>query len=130
MSKKSNKSGVFLGFDCEISMKSRKRIICKWKTMGFHRQTRQTLQDIATTLNPQITGIINYYSKYNSWKVEKLFRHLDHRLAKWVKNKYKSLGNSYRKAYQWLGRIKTSYPYMFCHWRLFPTDQICMSRAV
>jgi hypothetical protein len=130
MSKKSNREGVFLGFDCEISMKSRKRIIDKWKTLGFHRQTTQTIQDIAITLNPQITGIINYYSKYNSWKVEKLFRHLDYRLAKWVKNKYKSFGNSYSKAYQWLSQIKTSYPYMLSHWQLLPTDQICMSRAV
>ncbi len=130
MSKKSNRDGVFLGFDCEISMKSRKRIIDKWKTLGFHRQTTQTIQDIAITLNPQITGIINYYSKYNSWKVEKLFRHLDYRLAKWVKNKYKSFGNSYSKAYQWLSQIKTSYPYMLSHWQLLPTDQICMSRAV
>ena len=130
MSKKSNKEGVFLGFDCEISMKSRKRIIDKWKTMDFHRQTTQTIQSIATMPNPQIIGIINYYSKYNSWKVEKLFRHLDYRLAKWVKNKYKSLGNSYSKAYQWLRHKKTSYPYMMCHWQLLLTDQICMSIAV
>lgn len=130
MSKKSNRVGVFLGFDCEISMKSSKRIIGKWKTMDFHRQTTQTLQGIAITLNPQITGIINYYSKYNSWKVVKLFRHLDYRLAKWVKNKYKSVKSSYNKASKWLESIKSSYPYMFCHWQLFSTDQISISRAV
>lgn len=130
MSKKSNRVGLFLGFDCEMSMKSSKRIIDKWELMDFHRQTSQTIQDIAITLNPQSTGIINYYSKYNSWKVGKLFRHLDYRLAKWAKNKYKSMIRSYNKAIKWLESIKSSYPNMFCHWQLFSSDQISISRAV
>jgi RNA-directed DNA polymerase len=130
MSKKSNRVGVFLGFDCEVSMKSRKRIIGEWKMMDFYRQTSQTLQDIVITLNPQIIGIINYFSKYNSWRVEKLFRHLDYRLVKWIKNKYKSVKSSYTKASKWLESIKSSYPHMFSHWQLNSSDRIGISRAV
>lgn len=118
MTKKSKRGGLFLGFDCEISMKSRTRIIDEWKSMDFHRQTTQNIQAIAKTLNPKIRGIIQYYAKFNIWAVEKLFRHLDCRIAKWVKNKYKS-HNSYQKAYDWLGSIKASHPTMLYHWQLF-----------
>ena len=130
MPKKSNRSGLFLGFDCEISMKSRKRIIGKWKAMDFHRQTSQDIQAIATALNPQIRGTINYYGKYNMISVERLFRHLDYRLAKWVKNKYKSVRNSYLKANNWLRDVKSSFPNLFYHWQLFPQRPDCISRAV
>lgn len=130
MTKKSKQSGLFLGFDCELSMKSRKRIIGEWKTMDFHRQTSQTLQAIATAINPSIRGIINYYGKFNRWSVERLFLHLDYRLAKWVKNKYKSVRNSYLKANNWLRDIKSSYPNLFYHWQLFSTKPTRMSRAV
>lgn len=119
MAKKSKKGGVFLGFDCEISMKSRKRIIDGWKQMDFHRQSTLTIQDIAAKLNPQIRGIINYYGKVNLRSVERLFVHLDYRLAKWVKNKYKSMRDSYLKANNWLRAVKASYPNMFYHWQLF-----------
>ena len=118
-SKKSNRGGMFLGFDCELSLKSRTRIISHWKEMNFHRQSTQSIQSIATSLNPQIRGIINYYSLYNLEAVKSLFSYLDQRIAKWVKNKYKGVKNSYRKAHDWLGDIKSSYPTLFYHWELF-----------
>ena len=118
MAKKSNRtSGVFLGFDCEISMKARTRIIDEWKQMDFIRETTLTLQDLAQMLNAKSRGIINYYSKMNSWAVARVFLHLDYRIAKWVKNKFKSL-RSYLKANDWLREIKSNYPTMFVHWQL------------
>lgn len=119
MSKKSNRtSGVFLGFDCEISKKARSRIIALWRAMDFQRQSTLTLQNLAEMLNATSRGIINYYGKMNSWAVGRLFRHLDYRIAKWVKNKFKSLQNSYLKANDWLRDIKLSYPTLFVHWNL------------
>src|SRR5699024_5894897 len=99
--------------------KSRKRIIDSWKQMDFHRQSTLTIQEIAAKLNAQIRGIINYYGKVNLWSVERLFVHLDYRLAKWVENKYKSMKNSYKKSNDWLRAVKASYPNMFYHWQLF-----------
>jgi RNA-directed DNA polymerase len=119
MSKKSNNGGMFLGFDCCISNKSRKRIINKWKTLNFHRHTSLNLQSIAQLLNPISRGVCNYYATINKWSVVQLFYHLELRLAKWAKNKFKSLKNSYKKAYQWLQGIKASHPTMFYHWTLF-----------
>lgn len=119
MAKKSNRtSGVFLGFDCEISMKARTCIIEEWKQMNFQRESTLTLQALAEKLNSKSRGIINYYGKMNIWAVGRLFRHLDYRIAKWVKNKFKSMQNSYLKANNWLREIKSNYPTMFVHWQL------------
>ena len=116
--KSSRTSGVFLGFDCEISMKARKRIIASWKQMNFQRETTLPLQNLAEILNAKSRGIINYYGAMNIWAVGRLFRHLDYRIAKWVKNKFKSLQSSYLKANDWLRNIKLSYPTLFVHWKL------------
>lgn len=121
MSKKSNKGGLFLGYDCEISKKARSKIIAEWKAQNFHRQSTCNLQDIANKLNPKIMGIINFYGKMNKFAVQRLFHHLDYRLAKWVKNKFKGVRNSYQKANDWLREIKSSYPNIFYHWQLFAT---------
>ena len=118
MSKKS-KMGMFLGFDYEISMKSRTRIIDKWSKMDFHKQTKLDLQTIAIKLEPISRGIIRYYATIDKWSVQKLFYHLDVRIAKWVKNKFKSMKNSYLKANDWLRSIKASHPTMFYHWSIF-----------
>jgi RNA-directed DNA polymerase len=119
MTKKSVKNeGVFLGFDGEMSMKSRTRIIGEWREMNFQRNSGLTLQDLAEMLNSKSRGIINYYGKMNILTVKNLFRHLDLRLAKWVKNKFKSLKNSYKKANDWLRDVKSKYPTMFYHWQL------------
>lgn len=118
MAKKSNRtSGVFLGFDCELSMKARTRIIDDWTRMGFHRKSTLTLQDLAQMLHAKSRGIINYYGKMNIEAVGRVFWHLDYRLAKWVKNKFKNL-RSYQKANDWLRNTKLNYPTMFVHWQL------------
>lgn len=118
MSKKSNRnSGVFLGFDCQMSMKSRSRIIAIWKEMDFHRESTWTLQDLANLLNTKSRGLMNYFGKMETRMLEKLFRHLDYRIAKWVKSKFKKL-RSYQKAFDWLRDIKSSYPNMFVHWSI------------
>lgn len=118
MAKKSNRDeGLFLGYDCEMSLKSRSRIIEEWKQMNFQRESTLTLQKLADMLNAKSRGIIDYFGKMNILSLEKLFRHLDYRLAKWVKNKFKKLG-SYLKANDWLRDIKSSYPNMFVHWSI------------
>lgn len=120
MPKKSKRDGgMFLGFDCMMSLKSQTRILSNWKQLNFHRQTPQTLQDIANKLNPQIVGVINYYGRFNINSLHNLFRKLNDRIAKWVRNKYKRMKRSYLQAYNWLRAIKASYPNMFRHWQFF-----------
>lgn len=111
--------GMFLGYDCMISLKSQTRILSSWKQLDFHRQTSQTLQDIASKLNAPIGGVINYFGRFNINSLHNLFRMLNDRIAKWVRNKYKRTKRSYLQAYNWLRAIKSSYPNMFRHWQFF-----------
>jgi len=117
---KANKSiygGVFTGFGAIISQKAQSRITDSWKALKLHRHSENKLQDIADKLNPQIRGIINYYGKINLLGLRSLFRNLQFRLCKWVKNKYKL--KSYNEGYRWLNEIQNSYPNMFHHWSYF-----------
>lgn len=119
---KATKEGrMFLGYDCEISQKSQTRIIQKWKNLKFHKQSDITIQDIANKLRSQTIGIARYYGYFKVWTLQRLFRNLENRLAKWVRNKYKSKKGSYSKAYIWIKEIRISYPTMFYHWQLFKT---------
>jgi len=114
---KSKNGGVFTGFGAIISQKAQSRITDSWKVLKLHRHSENKLQDIADKLNPQIRGIINYYGKINLLGLRSLFRNLQFRLCKWVKNKYKL--KSYNEGYRWLNEIQNSYPNMFHHWSYF-----------
>lgn len=111
--------GMFLGYDCEISQKSQTRIVQKWKDSKFYKQSNIGIEKIANDLRLQIIGIARYYGYFKVWSLRKLFRYLENRLAKWVRNKYKSMKGSYVKAHHWLAEIKISYPSLFYHWQLF-----------
>ncbi|WP_158963750.1 group II intron maturase-specific domain-containing protein [Myroides fluvii] len=110
---------MFLGFDCEISQKSQTRIIQNWSALKFHRRSSITIQDIATKLRPQTIGIARYYGYFKVWTLQRLFRNLENRLAKWVRKKFKSMKGSYSKAHRWLKAIRICYPTLFYHWQLF-----------
>jgi RNA-directed DNA polymerase len=78
-----------------------------------------TVQEIAATVNVQMRGIIRYYGKFWFLELQRLMRHFEFRLVKWVLNKYKGFKNSQTKAYQWIKRLKRSYPTMFYYWTVF-----------
>lgn len=118
MTKKRKRDGrLFLGFDCVISKKARARIIKYWREMNFQRKSALTLRDLAIKLNAKSRGLIEYYGKIETYSLARIFQHLNFRIAKWVKNKFKNL-NSYQKAYDWLRDMKLSYPNLFVHWSI------------
>jgi RNA-directed DNA polymerase len=114
----SKRGGMFLGYDCAISISSKKRIATKWKAMKFHKWTSAQLSDIAHHINPIMRGIYQYYGKYKRWELESVVRNFHFRLVKWVINKYKRFGRSYKKGYEWLRKVRDSFPYLFYHWSL------------
>jgi len=105
----------FLGFDCAISKKSRTKIITELRKSNIHRMSEGTIEEIASMLNPKLSGWINYYGKFRAIELHKLFRRLTLRLMKWVQNKYKI--TSRRKAYDWLREKLKTTPKLFAHWR-------------
>jgi len=110
---------VFLGYGCEMSQKVITKVVTDWKQRKWHRQSHLSLQDIATRINTQMRGLINYFGGINSIGLHKLIRQLHFRIAKWAMNKYKRFRGHYGKAYKWLKEIKTSYPNMFYHWTVY-----------
>jgi len=115
----SNNGGLFLGYGCAISQKSQTRIVEGWKGLNLHRRSDLTIQEIAKQVNPQMLGIIRYYGKFKLLELQRLMRHFELRLVKWVLNKYKKFKGSYSAAYRWIKYLKRSYPTMFYYWTVF-----------
>lgn len=114
---KSKRDGkLFLGFDCGISIESRKKIIEQIRKTRFHMKSNAEIEQIAKLLNPRLRGWINYYGKFRLWEMRGIFRRLNERLVKWILNRYKSLKRSIWAGYSELKRIQQEQPKLFAHW--------------
>jgi RNA-directed DNA polymerase len=114
----STKSGqMFLGFNCAISTKSKKRITEEFFKSNFHTWTGSDITRIAEEFNPRIRGWINYYGKFRKFSLMKIFRIFHHRLMRWAVNRYKRFKGSMRKAGRWIYALARSQPNLFVHWQ-------------
>lgn len=104
----------FWGFRPAISKKSQKRIIDELRKLAFHNWMFHDIQGLAKALAPKIRGWINYYGKFRISEMQRVFRILNIRIAKWARKKYKL--RTYAKSYGWLKRIIRWYPNTFVHW--------------
>lgn len=116
-SKKSQRGGLFLGFDCCISSKSSSKIIKELRNSRFDRNA-ETWQDLVTLLDDKIRGWVQYYDKFRYRTLTTVFHHFHNRLAKWLMNRFKRFKKSRRKAFNYLRLIRQRYPYLFYHWRI------------
>ena len=110
--------GLFLGFDCAISISSRKRIADKLGEIEVQKLSFKSIVGIAQYLNPMIRGWINYYGKFRPSELHKIFRLLRNRLLRWARKRYKRYKTSLSKANKWLKRIREQFPYLFYHWQV------------
>ncbi len=117
-SKSKRNQGLFLGFDCAISISSRKRIADKLEELKVEKMTFKSIVGIAQKLNPLIRGWIQYYGKYRISTLHKVFRLLNQRLVRWARKRYKRYKTSLKRAYKWLSRVQEQYSYLFYHWQL------------
>jgi len=104
----------FWGFRPSISMKSRKRIIGEIKKLAIHKWVDKDIHFIAAALASKIRGWINYYGKYRISELHPLFRALNKRIARWLRNKYRL--KTYGHSYSLMKRIIASFPNTFVHW--------------
>lgn len=116
-SESKGRAGLFLGFDCAISISSRKRIADKLGELMIERLTFKSIVGVAQFLNPMIRGWVNYYGKFRVNELSGIFRLLEKRLIRWARNRYKRYKNSIRRAFRWLATIRKQFPYLFHHWR-------------
>jgi group II intron reverse transcriptase/maturase len=110
-------AGIFLGFDCAISISSRKRIADKLGELKIERLSFKSIVGVAKYLNPMIRGWVNYYGRFRAYELSKVFQLLHHRLIRWARKRYKRYKTSIRRAYKWLMRVREQFPYLFHHWQ-------------
>jgi len=118
MTKSKKSKGLFLGFDCAISISSRKRIADKLGELKVEKLSFKSIVGIAQYLNPMIRGWINYYGKFRRSELHKVFRLLTNRLLRWARKRYKRYKTSLVKAFKWYKRIRKQFPYLFYHWQV------------
>jgi RNA-directed DNA polymerase len=97
-----------------MSAKSKKRIAKEIRDMDIHTIAGK-IQRLALKLNQKTRGWINYYCAFGKWETTGLWRDLNWKLVKWVKNE-KGIG--VRKARKWLRKIYERQPDLFVHWSL------------
>ena len=117
-STKSKQTGkLFLGFDCAISISSKKRIADKLEELEINRLNFRSIVGVALYLEPFIRGWINYYGKYRITELKPVFLLLRQRLVWWARKRYKRYKTNMVKAYRWLDRVQKQFPNLFYQWR-------------
>jgi RNA-directed DNA polymerase len=116
MSKRTGK--LFLGFDCAISICSKKRIADKMEELDIVNLNFKSIVGVAQFLEPYIRGWVKYYGRFRLSALNPIFQLLRKRLVRWVRKRYKRHKTSLNKAYDWLKRIRVQFPLLFYHWRL------------
>ena len=109
---------LVLGFCPAMSQKNIARKTEELVKLNIHRWVHFPLSRIAELINAKILGWLNYYAKFRKSELRKLFRVVNQRLAKWVRNKYRKFRRRHWfLAYKYLQGIAKSYPNMFEHWK-------------
>ena len=107
-----------LGFTPSISRKSQKRINQTLFKLKLHRMVHLRLSDLAGIIADKLRGWIYYYGKVRMSELHYVFRFLNRRLAKWVRNKYRRFRRKHWfYAYKWLRETAKHYPNLFVHWQ-------------
>ena len=109
---------LFLGYDCAISISSKKHIADKMEELDIVNLTFKSIVGVAQFLEPYIRGWVNYYGKFRLHAMNPIFQWLRKRLVRWARKRYKRYKTSLTRAYKWLERIKKQFPYLFYQWRL------------
>ncbi len=112
----SKKRQVFTGFTPAISLKSLKRISTTIRNWKLQRWSGYSIEEIAQSLNPVISGWLNYYRHFGRSVLYRVIDILDFALIRWVRRKYKGMKRSYRKSKQLLERLRKQRPQLFAHW--------------
>ncbi|VAW44502.1 Retron-type RNA-directed DNA polymerase [hydrothermal vent metagenome] len=107
---------LFIGYDCAISIGSRKRIADKLEALNVNKLSFKSIVGVAQFLNPMIRGWVHYYGKFKMYELTKVFRLLSMRLVWWARKRYKRYKTSIRKGYKWLAKVREQFPTLFYHW--------------
>jgi len=108
----------FVNFSPAISPKSKRGIFSEIRQWCLHKRSDLSVKEIANKINPVVRGWIQYYGEFFQSELLFLVRHLDKLICRWVIRKYKKQGSNFKKADNWVKRIKSAKPNYFVHWEL------------
>lgn len=116
---KSRAGEYFTGFNPAISNKALRKICEKIREWDVNQWVgwSLSLKDIAEKINPIVRGWINYYGKFYPSILRKHLRHVDLRLALWVRTKFKRFKRHKTRSIHWLGKVARQCPNLFAHWK-------------
>lgn len=109
-----NKEGKMIGvFSPAISPKAVVRIRGWIRESKVFKQTNQTLMEMGKKIEKQTRGWINYYGKFRSSELSKLFDPMNKQIEKWYAKKHKQNAIESKKR---IKQIATTHSYLFVHW--------------
>ncbi len=103
----------FTAFTAEISQSNQKKIRDEIREAPVWKNTSGEIEGIADYFNSKLRGWIGYYGPYSKKCLRITLLHIDYRIAKWLRKKYR-LG--LRKAVNKLNLMKSEKPFLFFHW--------------
>jgi RNA-directed DNA polymerase len=99
-----------------ISASATKRIRQEIREWNLPRQTSVSLNELARRYNHHIRGWMNYYSHFYKSALYRLYEHIDNKLMRWARRKYRKLARKPRQARAWLNKVVSRQPRLFVHW--------------
>ena len=109
---------VFTAFTPAISKKSVKKIREAMKSWKLRSKLQWGINQIAEEINPQVRGWYNYYTKFGKTEFWHVMKHLNDKLARWARRKYKDFKKHPKHAWVWLESLSRRERGMFVHWSL------------
>lgn len=108
---------TFTGFLPAVSRKAKLKMSDTIRSWPFLGHSGMKLKELSIEINFVVRGWINYYGRYYPSSLKSYLRHLNLRIAAWVKRKYKRFRGNLWRALYWLGEISRRDPRLFYHWQ-------------
>ena len=109
-----------MGFLPAMSQSARKAVGQKMRAWHLNRRTGTTLSGLATAINAQVRGWINYYGAFYRSELYSLAMRINEHLVRWAMQKFKRLRGQPTKAWAWLDAVRQHHPGLFAHWHMLP----------
>jgi len=117
---------TFTGFLPAVSREAQKQFRHKLRAKQLRRCVTLSVEEVAVLLNPMLRGWLSYFSHYYVSELWWAGFHIDNRLMRWARSKYKWKS---RRPIRWLNQLKANQPNLFAHWSLLSQANGCIGRA-
>jgi RNA-directed DNA polymerase len=112
--------GLFVSFAPAISAKAKKAVGQKIRAWHLNRRTGTDLSALASEINPQVRGWINYYGAFHRSELCSLVRRINEHLLGWARQKYRRLRHSPARAWAWMLAVYGRQPKLLVQWTIAP----------